>query len=116
MKLHLVDTNTQLVRCWEKAFSQHPEVEIIGGDILDMAHTAIVSPANSFGFMDGGIDLTYSNFFGLDVQEKVFRAVSLRPEGLLPVGASLLVRTGHQKIPYIHPKTLLPSRQMRRNL
>ena len=101
MKLHLVDTNTQLVRCWGKAFSQHREVEIIGGDILDMAHTAIVSPANSFGFMDGGIDLAYSNYFGPNVQEGVFWAISTRPEGFLPVGASLMVRTEHPKIPYL---------------
>ena len=86
---------------YTKAFSQHPEVEIIGGDILELAHTAIVSPANSFGFMDGGIDLAYSNYFGPSVQEKVFRAISTRPEGLLPVGASLLVRTDNQKIPYL---------------
>ena len=101
MKLHLIDTNSQLVKCWERAFSACPEVELIQGDILDLAHTAIVSPANSFGFMDGGIDLAYSNYFGPNVQESVFWAISTRPEGFLPVGASLMIRTEHPKIPYL---------------
>jgi len=101
VKLHLVDTNTQLVKCWEKAFSACPEVEIVKGDILKLAHTSIVSPANSLGFMDGGIDMAYSHYFGPDIQEKVFRSISLRPEGFLPVGASLMVRTDNLKIPFL---------------
>ena len=101
MKLHLVDTNIQLVKCWEKAFSDCPEVEIKGDDILELAHTSIVSPANSYGFMDGGIDLAYSHYFGPDIQEKLFQSISLRPEGFLPVGASLMLRTYNRKIPYL---------------
>ena len=89
------------VGAWKKAFSDCPEVEIKGDDILELAHTSIVSPANSYGFMDGGIDLAYSHYFGPHLQEKVFQAISLRPEGFLPVGASLMVRTENQEIPYL---------------
>jgi O-acetyl-ADP-ribose deacetylase (regulator of RNase III) len=32
--------------------------------ILDVACDAVVSPANSFGFMDGGIDAVYLSLFG----------------------------------------------------
>jgi hypothetical protein len=33
--------------------------------ILEARVDALVIQANSFGFMDGGIDLAYRNFFGL---------------------------------------------------
>jgi hypothetical protein len=39
-------------------------------DILTRTADAILSPANSFGFMDGGIDLLYSNFFGWELQDR----------------------------------------------
>jgi O-acetyl-ADP-ribose deacetylase (regulator of RNase III) len=51
--------------------------------------------------MDGGIDLEYSNYFGLKPQEEVQKLIGLRPEGYLPVGAAVLVKTGNEKIPYM---------------
>ena len=42
------------------------QLQISYGDIFKGAPAAdaIVSPANSFGFMDGGIDYAYSDHFG----------------------------------------------------
>ena len=51
--------------------------------------------------MDGGIDAEYSSFFGPQVQAAVQEAINRRPEGYLPVGASLAVRTGHARIPFL---------------
>jgi len=56
MKLHLVDTNAELVGEWQRAFVAFPEVDVQHDDILSVAHHCIVSLANSHGFMDGGID------------------------------------------------------------
>ena len=41
-------------------------MKVSQGDIFNGAPVAdaIVSPANSFGFMDGGIDYCYSEHFG----------------------------------------------------
>ncbi len=112
MKLILVDLNIELVRCWQSAFATFPEVEILCGNILQAAKTCVVSPANSYGFMDGGIDLEYVNYFGLQLQVKVQQAISLRPEGHLPIGASLIVATGTATIPYliVAPTMELPGR------
>ncbi|MBX7220597.1 MAG: macro domain-containing protein [Blastocatellia bacterium] len=101
MKLHLIDLDPLLVAAWQTAFANFPEVEIQAADILEVAHTCVVSPANSYGFMDGGIDLAYRDFFGARIEKKVQDHIALRPEGLLPVGASLLVRTGNDRIPYL---------------
>jgi O-acetyl-ADP-ribose deacetylase (regulator of RNase III) len=101
MKLTLVDLNIELVQHWQDAFASFPEVEILCDDILAVAHNCLVSPANSYGYMDGGIDYVYYNYFGPNIQVKVQEAIDRRPEGMLPVGASLVVKTGDQKIPYL---------------
>jgi O-acetyl-ADP-ribose deacetylase (regulator of RNase III) len=99
--LHLVDLNSDLVQWWKDAFTEYPEVDILCEDMLKVAHTCVVSPANSFGFMDGGIDYVYYTYFGTEIQVRVQEAIARRPEGMLPVGASLLVRTGDVKIPFL---------------
>ncbi len=56
MKLHLVDINAGLVEAWSKHLAEPPEVDIHCADILSVAKNVLVSPSNSTGFMDGGID------------------------------------------------------------
>jgi O-acetyl-ADP-ribose deacetylase (regulator of RNase III) len=89
------------VERWRVEFSPFPEVSIAEGDILSTARGALVSPANSQGHMDGGIDVAYLNFFGERLQSAVYDAIARRPEGYLPVGAAEIVRTGHDLIPYL---------------
>jgi O-acetyl-ADP-ribose deacetylase (regulator of RNase III) len=101
MNLHLVDFNGCVVNAWANAFAPFPEVSIQQGDLLAVAMHCVVSPANSYGFMDGGIDAAYRTFFGAQIEKKVQEAVTRRPEGHLPVGASLVVRTGHHRVPFL---------------
>jgi O-acetyl-ADP-ribose deacetylase (regulator of RNase III) len=101
MHLHLVDTNSELVAAWRDSFASFDEVAIQHGDILSLARHALVSPANSNGFMDGGIDRQYAEFFGAAVQNRVLEVVRARPEGHLPVGASAIVGTDHPDIPFL---------------
>lgn len=112
MKLFLVDVEPDLIACWKKEFKSFPEVEIFYDDILAIAHNAIVSPANSYGFMDGGIDQLYLDYFGIQVQGLEQDAISRRREGYLPVGASVVVKTGDSKIPYlvVSPTMLMPEK------
>jgi hypothetical protein len=57
--LTLVDKQEALVSALQQEFASFPEVSIVEGNILELAENCIVSPANSYGFMDGGIDLQY---------------------------------------------------------
>lgn len=68
---------------------------------MELAENCLVSPANSYGFMDGGVDSAYRDFFGGRIELKVQEAILRRPEGHLPVGASLIVRTDHPRVPYL---------------
>lgn len=101
MDLNLVDINRDLVSEWQKAFTSFAEVKIFCDNILDIAECSVVSPANSFGRMDGGIDLIYANYFGWDLEERVMDTIDRLPGAILPVGSSIIINTNHKKIPYL---------------
>ncbi|MGL5806692.1 MAG: macro domain-containing protein [Xenococcaceae cyanobacterium] len=110
MKLYLVDTNPLLVDAWSKAFAEFSDVQIEQGNILEVAENTIVSPTNSYGFMDGGLDRLYIDFFGVTPQNNLRQMIQERKEGYLPVGSGVLVHTGHHLIPYTIcvPTMLMP--------
>lgn len=107
--VHFVDTNQAVVDALRRQFERFPEVEVSRGDITAMASGVVVSPANSHGFMDGGVDKLYSAFFGPSLTRAVRDAVLGRPEGLLPVGAAVAVATGHSRI---HHVIIAPTMEM----
>jgi O-acetyl-ADP-ribose deacetylase (regulator of RNase III) len=110
MRLHLVDRDPCVVAARRLAFDALSEVDIRQADLLTVANNTVVSPANGYGFMDGGIDAAYVGLLGKGIELAVQEAISRRPEGYLPVGASLLIRTGHSRIPYliVAPTMLMP--------
>jgi O-acetyl-ADP-ribose deacetylase (regulator of RNase III) len=110
MRLHLVDMNAGVVQAWRSSFSAFPEVIVEQADLLAVAFNAVVSPANGYGFMDGGIDAAYVRLFGSGMEASVQQAIARRPEGHLPVGASMVIPTGHTRIPYliVAPTMLMP--------
>lgn len=50
----------------------------------------MASPANSFGFMDGGIDFEISERFGWDLQKKLQQTIKILPEWELLVPPSFI--------------------------
>jgi O-acetyl-ADP-ribose deacetylase (regulator of RNase III) len=52
-------------------FGEHANVEVGFGDIFEATADSIVSPANSFGYMDGGIDAAYLARFGAGLQSRL---------------------------------------------
>ena len=67
--------------------------------ILDIE--GVISPANSFGFMDGGIDSLYRSYFGRHVQDRLQKLIRDRHYGELVVGAAEIVDTDNPRIPYL---------------
>lgn len=100
MHLVLADINDSLYQAWQVAFEGVEAVQLEHGSIFDVACDALVSPANSFGYMDGGLDLRISQFFGWHVQERLQTRIRERHFGELLVGAAEIVETDHSKIPY----------------
>src|SRR5579862_3319144 len=92
--LHTLDS--EMAIAWRKEFAGVPEVLVVEGDILKGRCDAVVSPANSFGFMDGGIDLAYRRYFGIDLQARVQENIRTKFFGELPVGQATVVPTDHE--------------------
>jgi len=61
----------------------------------------MVSPANSFGFMDGGLDYALSERFGWQLEKKLQQRIKELPEGELLVGRAMVIETGDSDVPYL---------------
>jgi O-acetyl-ADP-ribose deacetylase (regulator of RNase III) len=72
----------------------------------------MVSPANSFGIMDGGLDLAIRDQLGLAVQQRAQRVICERHHGELPIGSAEIVETGDPRWPLlvIAPTMRVPER------
>src|SRR5262245_28065131 len=101
MKIILADINSTLVAAWKKACHDLAEVQTHSGRIFDVSCDATVSPANSFGFIDGGIDAHICERFGWDLQNRVQDLIRSQHNGELLVGQALLVPTKDSKVPYV---------------
>ena len=64
MKIQLVDYNEEMCREWHKYFDDCNDVFIHEGDFFSVPTDCYVSPANSFGFLDGGIDNKIRKVYG----------------------------------------------------
>lgn len=101
MRLLLVHQNTAIGAAWHARFDGQPDVQIVVGDICRLACDAIVSPANSFGFMDGGLDDALRRRFGDAIQNRVQRVIRERHAGELLVGQAEIVPTGDAETPWL---------------
>ncbi len=90
-------------------------LEVVDGDILDHEKDwdGLVSPANSFGFMDGGIDYLYSLQYGWEVQNRLQQLIRKHHSaGELLVGQCetvALKKSGHRKL-FAAPTMRVPMR------
>ncbi|AEF86163.1 appr-1-p processing domain protein [Treponema primitia ZAS-2] len=101
VKILLRDLSKEIVDAWATVFNGYSDVEVSCGNIFDAKADAIVSPANSFGFMDGGIDLVYSHYFGWDLQKKLQKTIQKDYYGELPVGSALVIKTKNKDVKYL---------------
>jgi len=107
-KLILVDPKESLCNAWREKFGDYERVEIINGYFEDIdVFDCMVSAANSYGLMDGGVDLAITRYFGMDLPHKVQERIKVEYYGEQPVGTSMIVETGNKKHPYVaHTPTM----------
>jgi len=101
MQIVLATADDDLVRAWESTCGNRSNVKIHHGSIFDVKCDAIVSPGNSFGFMEYGLDLEILKYFGGHVQERLQQLIQTRHHGELLVGSAEVVDTDHVEIPYL---------------
>lgn len=107
LKVVLADINGDVVEAWRAAFADEPGIEIRKGSILDQHVDAWVSPTNSRGRMDGGLDAVVKRHLGAGIQLRVQRAIRDRFAGTLPIGSAVCVPSGA-----VNPKYLISTPTM----
>ncbi len=90
------------------SFERIPNVSVVHGRFQDVDEfDCVVSPANSYGLMDGGFDAHLVHFFGLQLMERVQQHIIDHYAGSQPVGTSFLVATGNERHPFVaHTPTM----------
>ena len=101
IKIILADLHKPILAAWQAIGQDKNYVTTYQGSIFEVDCDALVSPANSFGFMDGGIDMAISRFFGWQVQERLQQLIQAKYHGELLVGQADIVATDHSRIPYV---------------
>lgn len=107
-KLVLVDPKPALCVEFVQYFVNLPNVEVVAGYFEHLpVFDCMVSAANSFGLMDGGVDGAITHFFGHSLMQRVQDRIILEYLGEQNVGTSMIVETGHPQHPFIaHTPTM----------
>ena len=110
MKIYLLDKNEKMVESWNRFFKDDPSVKVVNNDFESFMKNndveCVVSPANSFGLMDGGYDLAISNYFGDDLQKKVQKYIIKNFNGEQPVGTAFMLKIPNTNKRLIHAPTM----------
>lgn len=101
MKIILSALQPKLIDAWNDFFKEEQNVSILEKDITKIECDAVVSPANSFGFMDGGLDYALSERFGWDLEKRLQKIIKELPEGELLVGQALILETHDKMVPFL---------------
>jgi O-acetyl-ADP-ribose deacetylase (regulator of RNase III) len=101
MRILLVYRDKELGEAFKNEFKDQTDVAIVEGDITNLHCDAIVSPANSFGFMDGGLDLALSEKFGWDIQDRLQERIRSLSMGELLIGQALVIEISSGDVRYL---------------
>ena len=107
-RLILVDPDVTLCTAWREAFKGVSNIAVVHGYFETLPKfDCMVSAANSFGIMDGGVDAAITRYFGGALMSRVQDAVLDRYLGEQPVGTSMIIETGHTEHPFLaHTPTM----------
>lgn len=101
LKLSICEQNKEKALHLAKFFKEEPGVEVLYGSILHLTAKAIVSPANSFGDMGGGLDKAIDDFYGGEAQARVQKEIRENYWGELPVGCAAIIEMHTPRFPFL---------------
>jgi O-acetyl-ADP-ribose deacetylase (regulator of RNase III) len=111
-RLQLCDANPEVAAALGRRFRDVDAAEVLVGDLLDLHCDALLSPANSFGDMGGGLDKRIDDFHGGAAQREVMRRIAERRHGELPVGSAEILAMPSRRLPWlvVAPTMRVPGR------
>ncbi|STJ26697.1 RNase III inhibitor [Citrobacter braakii] len=108
MKLILSAPVPAMAEAFKRAFEGVENVEVIAAPFETIKEfDCMVSAANSFGLMDGGVDAAITAFFGDQLQSRVQRHIVSYWGGEQPVGTAFVINSGKADHPWlVHAPTM----------
>lgn len=108
MKLILSAPVPAMAEAFKRAFAGIENVEVIAAPFETIKEfDCMVSAANSFGLMDGGVDAAITAFFGDQLQSRVQRHIVSYWGGEQPVGTAFVISSGRRDHPWlVHAPTM----------
>ena len=100
-KLVLCDKAEGVVVEWERAFAGEAGVSVVAKDILRCGCDAVLSPANGFGDMGGGLDKHLDDYTKGVAQHVVRERIRRQYFGELPVGSAFVVSLGLRRLKHL---------------
>jgi len=101
LQIILCDLHLPVVEAWQAYFPGLSNVSITCDNIFTLEADALVSPANSFGRMDGGLDAQIVEFLGEDLEAEVQQTIRDRHDGELVVGLAEVIITNATQFPFL---------------
>lgn len=101
LKVEICEQNKEIAQIFAAVFTDEDRVAIKFGNILDCTADALVSPANSFGDMGGGLDKAIDDYFDNKAQKAVQQRIRIEFFGELPVGTATILEMHNRKFPYL---------------
>lgn len=112
-KLILSAITEDLFKAFKKHFEKFPQVEVVFKSFEQVQFDCVVSAANSFGLMDGGVDQCITDYYGIQMMQRVQVQVIKEYYGEQPVGTSMIVRGNEIVNPGIKNKYVAHTPTMR---
>jgi O-acetyl-ADP-ribose deacetylase (regulator of RNase III) len=112
LRVSLCDRSPEVARVLAGYFRDLPSVEVLAGDLFDLDCDALVSPANSFADMSGGLDQQIDRFYAEAAQPAAVARIAERFHGELPVGVATILAMGTRRFPHliVSPTMRVPSK------
>lgn len=108
IKLILSAPVPEIAKAFERHFYDDENVEIISKPFETIPDfDCMVSAANSFGLMDGGVDAAITAFYGKQLMSRVQQHIVNEYLGEQPVGSAFIIGSGDHKHPWlVHAPTM----------
>ena len=115
MKIYIIDKSRQRLE-YVKLYFRNDDVVFVREDFAEFMKRenveCIVSPANSFGLMDGGYDLAITEWFGDQLQKRVQQYIIDNYCGEQLVGTSFIINANEKGQKLIHTPTMQTPRKI----
>ena len=114
MRITLRDVNHELVElCRDQLFGtqfeRHHDIHVEHGNVFDAKvgkFDTLITPGNSFGFMDSGFSALVLNSWGAATQELVQKAIDQIWGGELPVGNAVMLSENPRGVKLVYAPTM----------